>query len=68
MELVSRKSLPDSSPYKGYEFGGSIYWDTNKGKYDLGFFSIVFTTPDKEKHELGGYHIKVIEMIQNTIE
>ena len=50
------------------EFGVSIYWDTNKGKDDLGFFSIVFTTPDREKHELGGYHIKVIEMIQNTIE
>lgn len=50
------------------EFSVSIYWDTNKGKDDLGFFSIVFTTPDREKHELGGYHIKVIEMIQNTIE
>lgn len=50
------------------EFRVSIYWDTNKGKDDLGFFSIVFTTPDREKHELGGYHMKVIEMIQNTIE
>ncbi|MCM1067471.1 MAG: hypothetical protein NC418_07865 [Muribaculaceae bacterium] len=50
------------------EFELSIYWDTNKGKDDLGFFSIVFTTPDREKHELGGYHIKVVEMIQNTIE
>lgn len=50
------------------EFGVSIYWDTNKGKDDLGFFSIVLTTPDREKHELGGYHMKGIEMIQNTIE
>lgn len=50
------------------EFKITIYWDANKGKDDLGFFSIVFTTPDNERHELGGYHIKVIEMIQNTIE